>query len=696
MRSLNASSRYPSAARSIVPGIFALSFAVFACGGSTAAPPPPQPPSLSSSAPLDGATGVALNARLSAFFDSAMAPLSETTFTLKQGTTAVAGTVATSGDGTSATFSPSSSLAASSVFTATISAAAKSLAGDAMGADTSWSFTTGAAADTSAPVVSATSPASDASGVGLNAKISVAFSKAMDPLSLSPTSVTVKQAGAQVPGSVTYGPGETATFTPASALAANTLVTATVTADAKDLEGNSLAAAYTWSFTTGATTTPLEAPLLTSTAPSDGAIGVPLNVKLSASFDVRMYPLGAAAFTLKQGSTVVPGKVVTNADGMTATFTPSSSLKASTVFTATIAAAAKSAAGVALGADSSWSFTTGAAADTSGPTVTATSPANTASGVIINTKISATFSKAMDPLSITAASFTVKQGTTPVSGRVVYGPGTTATFSAFNPFASNAIVTVTLTTSLKDLAGNPLANQFSWSFTTGTTAAKGPSPVLLGTAGNFVLLAKTAISTVPTSAVTGDIGVSPAAATYLTGFSLIADSTNVFATSPQIVGKAYAANYAVPTPSNMTTAVSNMETAYTDAAGRPTPDFLELGTGNIGGKTLAPGLYKWTSTITIPTDVTLSGGANDVWIFQTSKDITMASAQHVILSGGALAKNVFWQVAGHVILGTGAHFEGVVLCKTDVTLQTGATMNGRVLSQTAVSLQKATVTQPAQ
>jgi hypothetical protein len=219
--------------------------------------------------------------------------------------------------------------------------------------------------------------------------------------------------------------------------------------------------------------------------------------------------------------------------------------------------------------------------------------------------------------------------------------------------------------------------------------------VVLGTAGQYAVLAKSGVSSVPGSSVTGDIGLGPAAASYITGFSLVADATNVFSSSTQIIGKAYAADYAVPTPSNLTTAVSNMESAYTDAAGRPTPDFLELGTGNIGGQTLAPGLYKWTSTITIPTDVTLSGSANDVWIFQTTGDLTMSADKRITLSGGALARNVFWQVAGRTTLGAGAHFEGVLLCKTDVTLQTGATMNGRLLSQTQVALQQATVTQPA-
>jgi hypothetical protein len=272
--------------------------------------------------------------------------------------------------------------------------------------------------------------------------------------------------------------------------------------------------------------------------------------------------------------------------------------------------------------------------------------------------------------------------------------GTTATFSPSADLAANTLFTATVSTAAKSAGGLSLAAAYAWTFTTGSGPAIGPSPVGLGAAGNYAVLAKTAVSSVPASVVTGAIGLSPAAASFVTGFSLVADSTNVFATSPQVVGKIYAANYAVPTPSNLTTAIANMETAYTDAAGRPTPDFLELGTGNIGGKTLAPGLYKWTSAVTIPTDVTIAGGANDVWIFQTSGDLTMSAAKNVTLSGGAQAKNIFWQVAGQVTVGANAHFEGIILTKTSATLQTGATMNGRVLAQTQIALQQATVTQP--
>ena len=565
-------------------GVVLLTFGLTACGFSDPAPTPAPAPTVSSTTPLDAATNVPLNTKPTAVFDVAMGPLTATNFTLYQGTTVVPGAVATSADGLTATFVPSVALAPSSVFTATITTGAMSMAGAAVRANHTWSFTTAMAVV--APVVSSTIPAAGATGVALNSNVAATFSKAMDPLSITTTTFTLKQGSTPVVGSVTNGTGTSATFTPTSPLTASTVYTATLSTGVKDAQGNALAAASVWSFTTGAV-------------------------------------------------------VVT---------TP--------------------------------------------PVVNSTNPIAGATGVALNASVAATFSKAMDPTTITATTFTLKQGVTPVVGIVAYGSGNTATFTPTSPLVASLLYTAALTTAVKDMQGNALALAYGWSFTTGTTVAIGPAAVNLGTAGNYVILAKTAISTVPTSAVTGDIGVSPAAAAYLTGFALIADATNVFSTSTQIVGKAFAADYAVPTPTNLTTAVADMETAYTDAAGRITPDFLELGTGNIGGLTLAPGLYKWTSSVTIPTDVTISGGANDTWIFQTSGDLTMSAATKVTLAGGAQAKNIVWQVAGNASIGTGAHFEGVMLCKTDVTLVTGSSMNGRLLAQTAVALQSATVTKP--
>ena len=219
--------------------------------------------------------------------------------------------------------------------------------------------------------------------------------------------------------------------------------------------------------------------------------------------------------------------------------------------------------------------------------------------------------------------------------------------------------------------------------------------VPLGSAGDFAILAKSGISTTGTTAITGDIGVSPIAAMAITGFGLIMDASNQFSTSSKVTGKVYAANYAVPTPVKMTIAVSDMQIAYTNAAGRTLPDFTELGAGNIGGKTLTPGLYKWGTGVIIPTDVTLSGGSNDVWIFQIAQTLTVSNGVHVNLSGGAQAKNIFWQVAGQTTLGTTSVFNGNILDQTAIVLNTGAKLNGRALAQTAVTLDATAVIKPA-
>lgn len=224
------------------------------------------------------------------------------------------------------------------------------------------------------------------------------------------------------------------------------------------------------------------------------------------------------------------------------------------------------------------------------------------------------------------------------------------------------------------------------------SSALGPDTVPLGSAEGYVILAKSAVSNVPTSHVTGDLGLSPAAASYVTGFSLT--KAGVSWTSSQVVGDVFAANNDPPTPTVLTTAVGDMQTAYTDAAGRSRPNFLNLGGGAIGGLTLEPGLYKWTSTVTIPTDITLAGSADAVWIFQVSGDLELAAAKEMILSGGAQAAHIFWQVAGAVDFGAQSHAEGVVLSKTAIKLETGSSINGRLLAQTAVNLAGATVIEP--
>ena len=211
--------------------------------------------------------------------------------------------------------------------------------------------------------------------------------------------------------------------------------------------------------------------------------------------------------------------------------------------------------------------------------------------------------------------------------------------------------------------------------------------VNLGVAGNFVILSKSGITDVYKSAVTGDIGTSP-----ITGAAMVISC-------PEVTGTIYSVDAAGPackitSASMLTTAISNMQTAYTDAAGRINPDFLNLGAGNIGGKTLSPGLYKFTTALLIPTDITISGGPDDVWIFQVAGTLNMGSAVKVTLAGGAQAKNIFWQTSGAVTIGTTSHFEGVILSQTGINFKTGASVNGRLLAQTAVTLQMNAVTKP--
>ena len=217
---------------------------------------------------------------------------------------------------------------------------------------------------------------------------------------------------------------------------------------------------------------------------------------------------------------------------------------------------------------------------------------------------------------------------------------------------------------------------------------RGPAPVERGTAGTFAILAQSAITNVPTSAVTGNLGLSPATGA---GNGL---------TCVQVTGTIFAVDAAGPAPTCTTTdpaaltiAINNKNTAYTDAAGRA-PDYTELGAGNIGGLTLGPATYKWSTGLLIPANVTLSGGPNDVWIFQIAQNLTISSGVKVILTGGALAKNVYWQTFAAADFGTTSQFSGIVISQTAIAMQTGATIEGRLLAGTAVTLQQNTVTRP--
>jgi hypothetical protein len=324
---------------------------------------------------------------------------------------------------------------------------------------------------------------------------------------------------------------------------------------------------------------------------------------------------------------------------------------------------------------------------------------NSSENIVTATAPTATFSQPMNPATIDSLqagqqlTFTLADAAgNNVRGTVAMDvTNTVATFTptvpALNP---NTGYVATITTTAANAGGTALANPVTWSFTTKNVPFTSQAPVSLGTAGTFAILTKTGITDVYKSTVNGDVGSSP-----ITGAAILL-------TCPEVAtGTIYSVDAAGPLPCRttnatfLTAAIGDMGIAYSDAAGRSLPNATELGAGQIGGLTLAPGLYKWSSNVLISNDVTLSGGPNDVWIFQIAGQINQASATHVTLAGGALAKNIFWQAAGGVSIGTTAHFEGVLLGQTMIAVKTGASVNGRLLAQTAVTLQMNAVTQPA-
>lgn len=439
---------------------------------------------------------------------------------------------------------------------------------------------------------------------------------------------------------------------------------------------------------------------VTSTAPANDEEGVGINSKVVAVFNkqVKSETVNETSFTLQgAGETAIVGAVFYDAVTKTASLTPTSDLASSTIYTATLSTAVEDEAGESLVEDVVWTFTTGVGADTTAPELTAlaTTPKDGETGVLRNIKLNLVFSEALDPATVTAANFALTDGGGTVAGTLSYVKPTTVVFSPDAYLDPSTLHTLTLSASITDLAGNTLALT-ELDFTTGTDTSSSPAAVDLGSAANYVLLAKTGISTTGTTDILGDIAVSPVNRTALTGFDETLDSTGTFATSALVTGKLFAANMSPDTPTILTAAISDMETAYTNAAGRTLPDFTELGAGEIGGLTLDPGLYKWGTGVLVTSDVTLNGSSTDVWIFQIAQGLKVQDGKSIILTGGALPQNVFWQVAEDVTLQAGATFNGVVLGQTAVEMKSGAVFNGRALVQTAVTLIANDVNQPAE
>ncbi len=626
-------------------------------------------PTVTSTDPINNATNVSVNKVIKAVFSQEMDPatISAATFSVKQGNTPVNGTISYSG--TTLTFVPNSPLSPGLIYLVTITTGTKNSAGVALENNYVWLFTTAASEVAVAPTVTSTDPANSASNVALNKVLKATFSQTMDLATITGATFTLKQGNTAVAGTVTYS-GNTASFTPNSPLSSGLFYTATITIGAKNASGIALASNYDWNFTTAAAEVD-EAPTVTSTDPASNATNVALNKVIKALFSETMDPatITGTTFILKQGNTTINGTVTYS--GTTASFVPNAPLLPGLVYTATITTGAKNSTGTAIENDYVWTFTTAVAV---APRVLSTDPQNNAMNVALDKVIKATFSGPMNSATISGLTFTLKQGANTVNGSVNYS-GTTASFTPNNPLSPNLTYTATITTGAQNLTGTGLADDYIWTFT--TLAQQSANFVDLKTAGRFGIFAATGISNNAGFSVIRnlDVGITPGARSSVTGFP----------PATIVNGAIYAADDASPAgvAAMLIQAKKDLTEAYLFAEGATSPAPATVA-GDQGGKTLAPGIYKSNTSLLIQAgDLTLDakGDPNAVWIFQIGSSFTTVGGAggSIILSGGAKAENIFWQVGSSATIGDNTKFKGNVLALTSITMNSNATVVGRML-----------------
>jgi hypothetical protein len=659
-------------------------------------------PAIVSTDPARYDIAVPFNKSIAVLFSKSMDPSTITTASFSLANTTLGGSVISgtvSYTGVTAVFVPLNNLLPNTTYTASINTGAKDLAGNSIVNDYFWSFTTGALIDIIPPTVVSTDPVNNATNVALNVKVAATFSETMNPASISITSFLLKNGSTSVTGTITYA-GEIGTFTPSSLLTPSTVYTATITTAAKDLAGNAIVSDYVWTFTTGVLLDIIP-PTVISTDPLNNAIGVSVDKKIAATFSESMDPLtiSTVSFILQNGNTMVSGNVTYL--NSVATFSPTLSLLYNTVYTATITTAAKDLAGNTLVANYVWTFTTGLAPDIIPPTVISTDPLNNAIDVPIAKKIAATFSEAMDPSTISTVSFTLKNGTTNVSGNVTY-LNNVATFSPSLSLLYNTVYTGTITTAAKDLAGNAMVSNYVWTF---TTVLPIDPPVVLGTAANFGAFGGSAGITnqgINTVINNGGIGTT-GASTLITGFH-DGLTAAVYTETPLNVGNVTGGIFTAPpapgTATSFTIATNGLNdatTAYNSISPASKPGGTDPGAGELGGLTLAPGIYKSASgTFNITNgNLTLDakGDPNATWIFQTAAALTVgvagpSGAKSVIMINGALPKNVYWYVGSAATINGagGGVMVGTILSSAGITFSTAGNVVQTVLNGRAISL----------
>ena len=688
------------------------------------------PPMVIATVPVNTATGVPITQVLSATFNEAiscatLASPAKNFLLAGPGATAVTGTVACAG--AVATFTPAADLAFNTVYTATITTGAEDLVGVPLGANYVWTFRTLPAP--TPPTVISTVPVNGATGVPINQALSATFSVAMNPATIDGATFTLAGPGATaVTGVVAYvAAGSVATFIPTANLTPSTLYTATITTGVEDLAGVGLTSDYVWTFTTAAAGVGVP-PTVTSTVPLNGATGVPLNQIVSATFSVPMNPatINGTTFSLTgPGATAVTGLVAYAAVGNTLTFTPTANLAPSTLFTATITTGAQDLAGIGLASNYVWTFTTGTAIAATAPEIVSTVPANAAINVALNQAVSATFTEAMNPLTITTATFLLTgPGGTAVAATVSYDAvDFIATLTPTAPLIASSSYTATVTNGATDLTGNPLGTSGApnpWTFTTG--AAVVPPPIVLGpTISLFGAFGGTAgITNQGTfTIVNGDIGTT-GVSTLVTGFhdtSVVVGGIAkcTYTETPLNIGQVNGVIDTAPPPPTvgcpnegtaLTSAVAAQAalealTAYNTLAAIPggldvsvCPGCGGGGAGELGNRTLAAGTYKSAagSYAISMGDLTLDakGDPNATWVFQMATTLTVGTPsvhRSVLLVNGAKAQNVYWQVGSAAtingILGGGT-MVGTIVAQDGVSVSTAGvaaitTLNGRAL-----------------
>ncbi len=420
-------------------------------------------PSVVSVSPANDATAVSTETGLTVVFSEKLdsTTISASAFTLRRGASVVYGTV--SYEGTTAIFLPASELEGNTVYTGTIKAGVKDLAGNVTSTDYSWKFTTGEAKDTKAPAVISMTPGANAINVPVLSIITATFNEGIKSETLTTSSFLLKKGTLTVAGTMSIS-GNTASFTPSSPLSANSLYSVTITREVKDSAGNPMVADYSWSFTT-ASPVDATAPVIISVLPLENANNVQTNVKPSVTFSEAIDPatMNASTFVLKKDGNNITGTVVLN--GTTATLTPAAALSANSTYSVTVMTGVKDLAGNMLAAVKTWNFNTVGLADITAPQVSSVTPANNSIAVQATVKPTVTFNEPVDPATINSATIVLKQGSTIVNGTISLS-GNTATFSPGSQLAANTAYTLNVTTGVKDVSGNAIAVPFTSNFTT--------------------------------------------------------------------------------------------------------------------------------------------------------------------------------------------------------------------------------------